>query len=136
MFEQLKDAWRHFRNSEPGQRFQDLKSRQGNAEGRLPLWQKALFVVLGVAIIVAGVVLLPLPGPGALVVLLGLALLSWASRRVTVFLDRAELWLRAVLRTLWAWWKRAPMVARLLVLAVALLISGGALYGMYNWLLA
>lgn len=136
MLEQLKAAWRQFRDSEPGRRFQDQKDRQGGAHRHPPVWQKALVAVLGVALVVGGVALLPLPGPGMVVVALGLALLSWASRRVTVFLDRAELWLRAAGRALRAWWDGASMAVRVLVVAVAALLSGGAAYGVYAWLLA
>ncbi|MDJ0350481.1 TIGR02611 family protein [Cryobacterium sp. PH29-G1] len=56
---------------------------------------------LGTVIIVIGVVLIPLPGPGWLIVFLGLAVLgtefAWA-RRLGDFLKR-------IVTRAWAWWR-------------------------------
>lgn len=58
--------------------------------------------LLGGALTIGGLVLVPLPGPGWLVVFLGLAVLGtefhWA-RRIAG-------WLRRRLESFWAWWKR------------------------------
>lgn len=57
--------------------------------------------VLGGFLAVLGLVLVPLPGPGWLVVFLGLAVLGtefhWARR--------ASQWLKRQLDRFWAWWK-------------------------------
>ncbi|WP_164863569.1 TIGR02611 family protein [Agromyces sp. LHK192] len=66
--------------------------------------------VLGGVIAVGGLALVPLPGPGWLVVFLGLAILGtefhWARR--------ISRWLKAQLDRFWAWWRarRAARVAR------------------------
>ncbi len=66
--------------------------------------------VLGVAVVAGGIVLLPLPGPGWLIIFAGLGILAteyeWASRLLrfarntvkewTAWLGRQPLWLRAV----------------------------------------
>jgi hypothetical protein len=75
-------------------------------------------MLLGAALVVGGLFLLPLPGPGALVVVFGLVLLSWVSPPVTTFLDRREVRLRAVGRRALEWWARAPIPVRILVGAV------------------
>lgn len=58
--------------------------------------------VIGVAVTLSGLALVPLPGPGWLVVFLGLAILGtefrWA-RRLTG-------WARRQLDRFWAWWRR------------------------------
>lgn len=62
---------------------------------------RVLIAVMGAIVIVLGLILVPLPGPGWLVVFGGLAILStefaWARR--------VARWLRAQLARFWAWWK-------------------------------
>ncbi|MFF2271070.1 TIGR02611 family protein [Agromyces sp. NPDC058136] len=68
---------------------------------------RVLVAVLGGAIAVGGLLLVPLPGPGWLVVFLGLAILgtefAWA-KRLAAFIKR-------LLARFWAWW-RARRAAR------------------------
>lgn len=63
--------------------------------------------VLGSLVAIVGLILVPLPGPGWLIVFLGLAILgtefSWA-RRLALFVKRQ-------LARFWAWW-RARRAAR------------------------
>jgi len=62
---------------------------------------KVLVTVLGSAVIVIGLVLVPLPGPGWLIVFIGLTILGsefhWARRFTS--------WLRLQLTRFWAWWR-------------------------------
>ena len=62
---------------------------------------KTLLTVLGVGIVVVGLILVPLPGPGWLIVFIGLTVLGsefhWA-RRITT-------WLRLQLSRFWTWWR-------------------------------
>lgn len=57
--------------------------------------------IVGGVLAVGGLVLVPLPGPGWLVVFLGLAVLGtefhWA--------HRVAAWLKRVLDRFWAWWR-------------------------------
>jgi uncharacterized protein (TIGR02611 family) len=71
---------------------------------------KVIITVIGIAIVVIGLILVPLPGPGWLIVFIGLTVLGseyhWA-RRLTS-------WLRMQLAKFWAWWRarRAKKAAR------------------------
>lgn len=71
---------------------------------------KALVTVIGSAIVVLGLILVPLPGPGWLIVFVGMTVLGseyhWA-RRLTA-------WLRRVLARFWERWRmhRAQRQAR------------------------
>ncbi|WP_241156134.1 TIGR02611 family protein [Leucobacter chromiireducens] len=71
---------------------------------------RVLVTVLGLAVVVIGLILVPLPGPGWLIVFLGLTLLgseySWARRVLG--------WLRRVLARFWERWNawRAARRAR------------------------
>lgn len=57
--------------------------------------------VIGGVLAVGGLLLVPLPGPGWLIVFLGLAVLGtefhWARRAAT--------WLKRMLDRFWAWWR-------------------------------
>ena len=57
--------------------------------------------VLGGALSVIGLLLVPLPGPGWLVVFLGLAVLGTEFR----WAKRIASWLKRQLDRFWAWWK-------------------------------
>lgn len=79
----------------------DVRARiQARAPWAIVLY-RVLVGVLGLAIILVGVVLIPLPGPGWLIVFLGLAILGTefhVARRLTG-------WLRAQLAKFWTWWR-------------------------------
>ncbi|GAA1999085.1 TIGR02611 family protein [Microbacterium ulmi] len=74
---------------------------------RLDVAYRAAIGVFGGALAIAGLLLVPLPGPGWLVVFLGLAVLGtefhWARR--------SSRWLKRQLDRFWAWW-RARRAAR------------------------
>lgn len=71
---------------------------------------RVLVTTLGVLIVVVGLILVPLPGPGWLIVFIGLTVLGseyhWARRLMG--------WLRMQLARFWAWWwlRREEKAAR------------------------
>lgn len=77
---------------------------------RFELGYRITVGVLGGLVAVIGLLLVPLPGPGWLIVFLGLAILGtefhWARRMAD--------WLKRVLARFWAWWnaRRAQAKAR------------------------
>jgi len=90
----LADEWHQFRADAPGERFghhydRACHSSKGARIARL---------VIGIALIAIGIALLVLPGPGLLVTLFGVALLSAQSKWLAHGLDRAEVWVRRVWR--------------------------------------
>lgn len=62
---------------------------------------KVLITVVGAVIIIVGLILVPLPGPGWLIVFIGLTVLGseyhWARRFTS--------WLRMQLARFWVWWR-------------------------------
>jgi UPF0716 family protein affecting phage T7 exclusion len=82
----LAAEWQAFRADLPGERFRHHydRSQQSSRPARIA---RALVGILLVAI---GIVLLFIPGPGLLVALFGLALLSSQSHMLASALDRAE----------------------------------------------
>jgi uncharacterized protein (TIGR02611 family) len=84
--------------------------------------------VLGALIIIIGILMLPLPGPGWLIIFVGLGVLAtefaWAER----LLDYA----RAHVRRWTRWISRQPVAVRLLVALVCLLLVA-AVVATYLW---
>jgi hypothetical protein len=98
MFEQVKESWKLLRESKAGERFRRYNERQHAApRGGL---QRGLRIGAGIATVAVGVVLLPAPGPGALVVAAGAAILSRESKAVARSLDWSELRMRSIVRRL------------------------------------
>jgi uncharacterized protein (TIGR02611 family) len=90
--------------------------------GRLT-WQ-AVIGVLGGVVLVIGIILIPFPGPGWLIVLAGLAILAaefvWAQRLLLFTKGRLESW--------WHWLGRQHLVTRLLIGLVGIVFVGGVLW--------
>jgi uncharacterized protein (TIGR02611 family) len=99
---------------------------------RLPggwlLWRVAVTIV-GVVVLVAGAIMIPFPGPGWLVVFLGLGILSteyeWARRLTTAA--------RRLLTRWWRWLGRLPRYLQWLVGALGLAFTAAISIG--AWLL-
>jgi uncharacterized protein (TIGR02611 family) len=87
--------------------------------GRLA-WRVGV-TVIGVAVIAVGIVLLPLPGPGWLIIFGGLGLLAteytWAARLLSWVRDRLRRWTQ--------WVAGRPLWFRLLVGLVSLALLAG-----------
>jgi hypothetical protein len=128
MLASLKDSWKKLLKAPPGKRFEE-RYRARQATPRSPV--RVLKVGAGVVLIVAGLALLLIPGPGSVVIVLGIALVGEESKNVARALDRMEVKLRAVIHALLGWWARQGRFVHLLVilLAIALLIgAAGVLY--------
>jgi hypothetical protein len=95
----LKAGWRELRQGKPGRRFRDRYERR-RQHSRHPGKRRWSVIVAGVLIALAGVVLLPLPGPGIPVVLLGALLVAEESRAMARGLDALEVRARALIARL------------------------------------
>jgi uncharacterized protein (TIGR02611 family) len=90
----LKRSWRSLKHARPGQRFQRYHDNRRDPDR--PAWQRVAWIAAGVLIIAAGIVALPAPGPGSLVIVVGGAILGREFRPVAQAFDWLELRLRAV----------------------------------------
>jgi uncharacterized protein (TIGR02611 family) len=83
--------------------------------------------IVGGAIVLGGLVLIPLPGPGWVIVFVGLALLAtefvWAAR--------LEQFARAQVRAWTRWLGRQPVIVRILVAVLTFAFVAGVLYGLF-----
>jgi uncharacterized protein (TIGR02611 family) len=109
----LRESWDRFKGAQPGRRFEAEYHRA--RERRTSVWKRRAVVVLGIALIAIGVVALPAPGPGWLVIGAGGALLARESLTVAHFLDSAEVRGRRLGSAVRRRWKTASPLARAIV---------------------
>lgn len=96
MLEGLKENLHLLKTAEPGKRFEAYFEQSHEPGGSHFL--RIFTLASGVLIVLAGLVLMPAPGPGLLVVAAGLALMAGESRWLARRLDRVEMKLRE-------WWQ-------------------------------
>jgi len=132
MIEQAKEDWQKFKNSEPGERFQDrYNRRQQEDHGR---WSKgAIFnIVVGLLIIVGGLVIGLVPGPGGFIAVLGLGLIGSEFEPTAKALDWSELKARAAVSWATNIWAVLPLGGKIVVGALALVVVAAVAYGGYT----
>ncbi len=78
--------WQQFRNAEPGRRFRDHHERVKDRH----IAVKLAFAAIGALLIMAGFVMLFIPGPGIPTIAIGLGLVATGSSRLSDTLDRTE----------------------------------------------
>ena len=129
MLDGLRRSWRRLRKGTPGHRFQSQYEAQ--QKSRRPAWHRPVWLAAGTVIIALGVVALPAPGPGFLVIGMGGALIARESSIAARALDRIELGLRAA----WAWLKDAWALAPWPVKVLAVIVCSGTAVAL-GWLAA
>jgi hypothetical protein len=113
----FRKTLRHLGSSGAGRRFQKVHSVE--SQKRKP-WTRAVKLLLGTLLIAVGIFLLAIPGPGLLVVLVGLGVLASGSRSVARLLDRSEVLARNSWHEIVTRWREAPWYGRI---AFAALLS-------------
>jgi uncharacterized protein (TIGR02611 family) len=112
----LEKVWQRLRQAAPGERFLGLY--QEHERKRRNRWAKPLWFTIGALITVVGLVALPAPGPGMLVVALGLAILARESERVARAVDWLELRIRSMAKRGKAAWNRASLLGKVAVVGL------------------
>lgn len=129
----FQKRWEQFQEGEPGSRFEErYRRRRAAADDSFGL-VRLLYIVGGVLVMLAGLVMMPAPGPGTAVFVVGLSFLGSEFLPVARFMDRSEMRLRLGFR--WArrtWHRTSPLVRAGLVLLV-LVCAAGLSYGMYHF---
>jgi uncharacterized protein (TIGR02611 family) len=105
MFNDLRKQWRDLTKVVPGTRFQNRFHRRKERR-RKPLL-RAFYLMMGAALLIAGVVLMPAPGPGFFVAFVGAGMLAEESLLAARAFDWLELKLRARFSRFERAWKRA-----------------------------
>ena len=104
MFRRIQAQWRDLTKAKPGTRFQNRyqcrKGRRGSP------FLKACYMALGAVLFVTGIILMPAPGPGVLVMFVGAGMLAEESLLVAHALDAAEVKVRRLINAAVHAWKR------------------------------
>ena len=106
-----------------------LRARRDSIRRRPAAYRvyRIIIGILGGAIVVGGIALVPLPGPGWVIVFVGLALLAtefeWAERLEKFARDQVRGWTD--------WLGRQPIVIRILVAVLTFAFVAGVLYGLF-----
>jgi hypothetical protein len=123
---EVKTEWKHFKDDEPGKRFQNHRERMKDKPAR----HSVVMIALGVLLIIGGGVFLFIPGPGTPLIVFGFALIASHSKKLSAMMDRAEPKLRRFARRGVRTWKALPGTAKLsLLLALGLLAVAAGLAG-------
>ena len=135
MIEQWKRDWKELKESRPGHRFEE-RYRRARRDGGGGGVAHFLRPILGILVAAAGVLLMPAPGPGWLVFVIGLSLLAsdflWMAR----ILDGAEVRLRAAARALERWWKKSGPAVRIAASTAVGLVLVASAWGIWRLLFA
>jgi uncharacterized protein (TIGR02611 family) len=117
MFRRLKLQWRDLKCGRPGTRFkQRWRARE---QRRRSYCAKSLNMMLGLLVLLIGLVLLPAPGPGCIVVFIGATLIAEESFWAANLLDRLELKARRILAAAARSWKRASVSLKTVAILAA-----------------
>jgi hypothetical protein len=121
----IRATLKKLREERPGRRFRRTRKE---AEGARRKLGRPVLLILGFGLIAAGLFFMAVPGPGLLILLTGLFLLSLVSRRTARLLDRSEVILRQV--ALWAQrrWSEAPRGVNVLLVAAGVLLTAALGY--------
>lgn len=133
MFKRLRNSWRRFKRSKPGQRFRDrYHHRQQQSQGRFDA-NKLFNIVGGVGIGLVGLFFVPAPGPGWVTVFFGLGLLGCEFLPIARFLDWAELKFRVWTAKAKEIWTRVPIAGKVLISLIVAIAIAAIGYGTYYW---
>lgn len=125
MLRSLRASMHHLREAPHGRRFRTHFDHHGTPA----LHRRFVLSVIGGVIAAIGVAMLVLPGPGVVVILLGLAFLGRAFRVFAALLD----WLERHLGRLWRWISSKGPMGR--VITILFLVSGAVAAGAFGVLL-
>ena len=98
--------------------------------------RKVAFIGVGLLIMTAGIVALPAPGPGLLIIILGAGLVAEESLWTAKLLDRLERGSRSLLAWGKRFWRRTSLPGRVLLVTVGAAAAGALAFGAWELVLA
>jgi len=131
--ERVKESSRCFKESKPGHRFQDhYHDHQRSSSGRYR-FQVILCIFGGSLVVVGGVIAVPGPGPGWLIILLGLWMLAGELLFFARSMDKVEVKLRSLARGVVGIWTISPALVKGLITLTVLVCVALSGYGIVTW---
>ena len=131
----LREQWDEFKQSSPGQRFQDRYERhQQSAHRRTLGWRIAVWA-LGLILLAIGAFFAVFPGPGIPFLFFGGGLLATESRWLAKVMDWFEVRTRAVVSWLHRRWRKLHVSGKALVVLGCVLASAASAYAGWHYFL-
>jgi uncharacterized protein (TIGR02611 family) len=130
MIDRLKQHWREFSESKPGDRFQE-RYRRRQQDGQGHILKRVFLILLGAVLALGSLFLAPLPGPGFATVFLGLAILAGELLPAARFLDWVEVRLRKFASFVRYFW-RSSFLGKVSVVALVALLVAAIAYVVYR----
>jgi hypothetical protein len=131
VLEKAIGKWRHFREIEPGHRFQTCyhSHRCRREEGETSQCGWMVNLIGGPALIVAGLAFIPTPGPSFIIIVIGMWMLAGEFLPLARFFDRLEVRLRKLRRWIKGQWSHLHTVVKILMVLICVAALGcGAYY--------
>lgn len=125
----FRQQWLDLTDAKPGTRFQHRYQQRRKKRGS-PM-AKVLYLVLGLALFLFGLVLLPAPGPGFLVLFPAAAMIAQESLMAAKALDWAEIKVRALLAWAKRAWRRASAALKAVTVTTAAFVAAAAAWAAY-----
>lgn len=122
MVGQMKQAWREFTESTPGERFKERYRRRRQSEQGHIIW-RIFLITLGAIVALGSLILAPLPGPGWGTVFVGLMILAGEVLPAARFLDWLEVRLRKFVPFVQRVWRASALGKVVVVLVAALCVA-------------
>jgi hypothetical protein len=137
VFAEIKDEYKRVAQDTVGERFEDRYERRSTQRKTLAGKAKmVLYIPAGFLLIILGIAqsLIPGAGPGSIIIIVGLALLSGEFLFIARLLDKAEAWVRKhISGPFMTWWKTGnPYLRALFVLGIATFLLIWVLYLLPN----
>lgn len=124
MFERLRQRWHEVKRAKPGTRFQ--RRYEQHKKEQCSVWRKPIYLVVGTLLFLLGLVLLPAPGPGFLVIFLGAGMIAEESLWTARALDWLEVRLRRVGARASRTWKRASAALKAAIVGLGATLAAAA----------
>jgi Putative transmembrane protein (PGPGW) len=133
-FRKAIGKWQLFKEFEPGHRFQGRyhSHRDRRQRGETSKCMRMFNLLGGPALLVAGIMFLPTPGPSYIIIVIGLWMLAGELLILARFFDWAEVRLRRLGGWIKNRWRRWLAAVKVLVVSIC---AATFVYGTYSFLL-
>lgn len=134
MFAHAHKDWEAFKASPPGKRFQDVHKRRAQEGGSSSTARRILLLCVGLVLTAAGIFFLFVPGPGTIMLFIGVSLIAGQSLLVARSVDRMEVLLRPSFLWLCGRWRALNNTQRFALSAVGALLGLLMSLGLYLYM--
>jgi hypothetical protein len=128
--EKVRENSRRFKGSKPGHRFEDHYHHHQRSSSRRYRFQVILCICGGFLVVLGGIIAVPGPGPGWLIILLGLWMLAGELLFFARFMDKVEVKLRGLVGRVVGIWRIWSASVKVLITLTILVCVAALGYGL------